>query len=77
MSLRRWLWLELATLTVAAVGGVALGFGWPSAAWCSRAASKPEESGTYSVLGQDLEPFRSEFNAAPDHVRAVLLVGPT
>lgn len=31
----------------------------------------------YEVLGQDLEPFRSDFNAKADHVRAVLLVGPT
>jgi hypothetical protein len=31
----------------------------------------------YEIVGKDLEPFRSAFNAASDHVRAVLLVGPT
>jgi argininosuccinate synthase len=31
----------------------------------------------YSLVGEDLERFRSDFNAAKDHVRAVLLVGPT
>lgn len=31
----------------------------------------------YAILGEDLEPFRSDFNARPGHVRAVLLVGPT
>ena len=39
-------------------------------------ATKADPRG-YAVLGQDLEPFRSEFNAKTDHVRAVLLVGPT
>ena len=28
-------------------------------------------------VAADLEPFRSAFNEASDHVRAVLLVGPT
>lgn len=31
----------------------------------------------YVIVGEDLEPFRTNFNAASDHVRAVLLVGPT
>lgn len=31
----------------------------------------------YELLDQDLEPFRSAFNAASGDVRAVLLVGPT
>ena len=30
-----------------------------------------------ALVGADFEPFRSDFNAAKDHVRAVLLVGPT
>ncbi len=40
------------------------------------AVSHPDPRG-YEVLGEDLEPFRSDFNAEVDHVRAVLLVGPT
>ena len=39
-------------------------------------ASAPEEKG-YALVGADIEPFRSDFNAAKDRVRAVLLVGPT
>ena len=35
------------------------------------------EGRDYERLGADLEPFRSAFNAASGHVRAVLLVGPT
>lgn len=31
----------------------------------------------YAVLDEDLEPLRADFNAKADHVRAVLLVGPT
>jgi hypothetical protein len=31
----------------------------------------------YPQLDENLEPFRSDFNEASDHVRAVLLVGPT
>lgn len=37
-------------------------------------AAEPKE---YQVVDPDLEPFRSDFNAASDRVRAVLLVGPT
>ena len=40
------------------------------------AASRSDEA-PYAVLSSDLEPFRSDFNARTDHVRAVLLVGPT
>ncbi len=32
---------------------------------------------SYRVLATDLEPLRADFNRARDHVRAVLLVGPT
>lgn|GEM_PF-6385672 len=39
-------------------------------------AAKTDPRG-YVVLDQNLEPFRSDFNAKADHVRAVLLVGPT
>jgi len=35
------------------------------------------EGQDYEQLDDDLEPFRSDFNEASDHVRAVLLVGPT
>lgn len=31
----------------------------------------------YPQLDENLEPFHSDFNEASDHVRAVLLVGPT
>lgn len=31
----------------------------------------------HTVMGRDLEPLRSDFNAADGHVRAVLLVSPT
>lgn len=48
------------------------------------AAALPEEQEAevvevrdYEPLDADLEPFRSAFNGASDHVRAVLLVGPT
>lgn len=43
---------------------------------CSPSAARPGDL-AYAVLGDDLEPFRSDFNASPDDVRAVLLVGPT
>lgn len=36
-----------------------------------------QEPKDHAILDQRLEPFRSRFNAASDHVRAVLLVGPT
>lgn len=35
------------------------------------------ESRDYEPLDDRLEPFRSDFNEASSHVRAVLLVGPT
>ncbi len=48
------------------------------------AAELPGEQGAevvevrdYERLDADLEPLRSAFNRASDHVRAVLLVGPT
>jgi hypothetical protein len=56
--------LRLLTLVIAAVGVA-----------CSRGAHPLP--GDHRVLGADLEPLRSDFNAAVDHVRAVLLVGPT
>lgn len=49
--------------------------------WGSTGFSREGDAGTpdagYEVLGEDLEPFRSAFNAASDRPRAVLLVGPT
>lgn len=39
--------------------------------------SEPGKPRPWAVLGADLEPFRSDFNARRDHVRAVLLVAPT
>lgn len=38
------------------------------------AAAAPAD---YTVMRRDLEPLRSDFNAAAGHVRAVLLVSPT
>lgn len=64
-QLRLGLILVALSLVHAATAGVA-----PSS------AAKPDPRG-YAVLGSDLEPFRSDFNAKADDVRAVLLVGPT
>jgi hypothetical protein len=71
-SARIVLWVSALLWLVAflfVVGATAVGVAPPSAA-------NTDPRG-YEVLGQDLEPFRSDFNAEPDHVRAVLLVGPT
>ncbi len=59
----------LLLLVLLAVGGLV---GWVTT---SRAAEKA--AATYQVVNSELEPFRSRFNDASDHVRAVLLVGPT
>ncbi|MGH9382311.1 MAG: hypothetical protein ACRD2Z_17130 [Thermoanaerobaculia bacterium] len=47
------------------------------AAAVSHAGVGGEDPQGYQMLGGDLEPFRSAFNRASDHVRAVLLVAPT
>lgn len=53
----------------------------PLAASASLACASPAGSAVtapgYEIVGEDLELFRSAFNAASDDVRAVLLVGPT
>ena len=41
------------------------------------ATAKPKPDVGYAVMSSDLEPFRWDFNAMSDHVRAVLLVSPT
>jgi len=45
--------------------------------WATNRASAADGSGYAVITGDDLEPFRSDFNANSDHVRLVLLVGPT
>lgn len=62
------------TPKLALVSLLAAGLG----ASCTGGSTAPDPAtGGYDVLGPDLEPFRSDFNARTDHVRAVLLVGPT
>jgi len=46
------------------------------AAWLGALAG-PARSGETPTLDERLEPLRSAFDAESDHVRAVLLVGPT
>jgi hypothetical protein len=58
-------------LLLAAVLGVGVIFGISRV----RADGAPEQA--YQRIGRDLEPFRADFNAVSDHVRVVLLVGPT
>ena len=43
----------------------------------ARSPAASAEAVGYATLEADLDPFRADFNAAQDHVRAVLLVGPT
>lgn len=43
----------------------------------NRPSAEVVEGRDYERLDADLQPFRSSFNASSDHVRAVLLVGPT
>ena len=45
--------------------------------WLGSRASADGEPGYEVIAADDLEPFRTAFNANPDQVRLVLLVGPT
>ena len=45
--------------------------------WVRTTLAAEKAATTYQVVSSELEPFRSAFNDASDHVRAVLLVGPT
>ena len=56
-------------LTVLGVGGLI--------AWLATRVSADGERGYEVIAADDLEPFRSAFDANSDHVRLVLLVGPT
>lgn len=62
--------LALGARGLLALGIVACGF-------CACASPARSAAPGYELVGEDLEPFRSAFNAASDDVRAVLLVGPT
>jgi len=65
-------------LTAAAVAGtILLGGAATLVAMRQESAAEVVEGRDYEALDERLEPFRSDFNAASDHVRAVLLVGPT
>ena len=60
--------------------GAALGVALVAIPGCGAPAgpvAEVVEGRDYEQLDDDLEPFRSNFNEALDHVRAVLLVGPT
>lgn len=63
-QLRRFIWV-LALIAASLV------------AWVAARSSAGQGDNSYAVLDDDLEPFRSAFNAASDQARAVLLVGPT
>lgn len=64
-------YLKAELLVLAGVLALAVVFGLQGV--LADSASKQD----YAVIGGDLEPFRTAFNQASDHVRAVLLVGPT
>ena len=59
----------VALAALLAVGGVV--------AWSGALVSEEDNPRYEVILADDLEPFRSAFNEASGHVRAVLLVGPT
>lgn len=70
VSFSRILRVEVAVvLAVLMVGGLI--------GWLGTRASADGEPGYQVIAADDLEPFRSAFNANPDRVRLVLLVGPT
>ncbi len=45
--------------------------------WVTTTLAAENAAATHQIVSSELEPFRSEFNGALDHVRVVLLVGPT
>lgn len=40
-------------------------------------SSQPEDDPDHLTITDHLEPLRTAFNGAPDHVRAILLASPT
>lgn len=63
------------TMTLGGRGSLALGLLACGLSACVGPAHSAAPG--YEIVGEDLEPFRSAFNAASEDVRAVLLVGPT
>lgn len=59
----------LILLTLVAVGGLV--------GWVATSLTGEKAPVSYQLVDFELEPFRSAFNGATDHVRVVLLVGPT
>ena len=59
----------LALAAVLVVGGLV--------GWATTLVSAEDPYAYEVIAADDLEPFRSAFNAASGHARAVLLVGPT
>ena len=59
----------LALAAVLVVGGLI--------GWATTLVSAEDKDDYEVIAADDLEPFRSAFNAASGHIRAVLLVGPT
>lgn len=66
----RYLKMELVVLAVLVTVGLVFSLG-------GTLVAKQDTDQGYEVLSADLEPFRTAFNQASGHVRAVLLVGPT
>ena len=70
MGVLRVLRTELIVLlTLVGVGGLV--------GWIGAGTPASVEEGYTVIASDDLEPFRSSFNESSDHVRLVLLVGPT
>jgi len=70
MRLSRVLRTEFLALAAVLVVGSVVG-------WASTLVSAEVNRDYEVIAADDLEPFRSAFNAASGHTRAVLLVGPT
>ncbi len=70
MRLFRVLRIEFLILTTVLAAGGLIG-------WAKTLASADDKPDYEIILADDLEPFRSAFNADADHIRAVLLIGPT
>ncbi len=72
MGITRVLKLELIILAVIVATLALVGLGRTLASSASQ-----ESELSYEIIDADLQPFRESFNAASEHLRAVLLVGPT